>query len=189
MYHIVTNIDSRFTSLEQALSVYNTDSEVVPRIPYSVVVPADIAKPRICVAPTVEQCLTSIGLLKNFRRCLSANKDAVSYATAGLEVYPILVLTFDDALSYYKPFLVDVPDCDVTNEKWLQTATKPTNVEVRWLGMYSILYQKTASIGKRTPIYECTSIKWIDDAESGYNHPWLNGKGHILDSSADENND
>lgn len=187
MYSIIANIDSRFDSLEKALQLYNTNTEVIPKVPKSRGPYEDTGTPRICVASRLEQCLTGIGLLGRLRRCLSANEDAKSYATEGLEIYPVLVLTFDDTLDYYKPYLSQVPDCDITRETWLLNPAKPVKVEVRWLDMYSIKFQEATCIGKRTPVYECLSVRWVDEIKPEHNHPWLTGKGHFLESSAMEN--
>ena len=113
MFHVVANIDSRFPSLMAALAVYNYDTPVRPEKIFSAMPGEDAETPRICVAPTIEQCITGIGLLGRFRRCLEANEDAKSYATMGREVYPILVLQFADDLPYYTPTSEQVPDSGV----------------------------------------------------------------------------
>lgn len=83
--------------------------------------------------------------------------------------------------------MAQVPDCDVTNEWWLLEACKPVSVEVRWLGMFSVMFEEKYSVGKHAIVFACTSINWLQPVEN-MNHPWLNGRGHVLESSEDEGN-
>lgn len=184
MYHVVASIDSRFQSISEALRVYNMEHPVYPKRIYTAMPGEDSDTQRICVAPTIEQCITGIGLLGRFRRCLAANEDAKSYETSGREVYPILVVQFADDLPYYIPSPKQVPDSVVTNEQWLLEPATPISVQLAWLGMRSILWEedKRALHG-----YICGPVQ-LDYSASPVNkdHPWLNGRGHILDSSEEE---
>ena len=78
-YHVVANIDTRFKSLAKARAVYNTETPIHPAKIFSAMEDEDSETLRICVAPTIEQCITGIGILGRFRRCLAANEDAKSY--------------------------------------------------------------------------------------------------------------
>ena len=126
------------------------------------------------VAPSVEQCLTGIGLQGRLRRCLSANEDAFSYATGGQEVYPIIILTYSPEEEYYAPTEEEVPDVRQTEEHWLCYPAEPIHVELVWLFMYSIEWTGPY----RT---ECQSVWTIDEKRPDGDHPWLNGRGHPLE--------
>lgn len=184
MFHVVANIDSRFSSLMAALAVYNYDTPVRPEKIFSAMPGEDAETPRICVAPTIEQCITGIGLLGRFRRCLEANEEAKSYATMGREVYPILVLQFADDLPYYTPTSEQVPDSIVTGEQWLLEPAVPTSIRLAWMGMDSILW---AEDERALHGYVCATAK-LDyrPFPPDKDHPWLNGRGHVLDSSEEE---
>lgn len=121
-YHIVTY-------LEDVLKSYNTDTIIKARIPLNKMKEEDGFTPRICVAKSLEECVTAISILGIFRLCLSSNEDMTSYADKGLEVYPIIVLTFKEKL--YKPTKEQVPDIDRTNEYWIMHDAKPIGAELK----------------------------------------------------------
>lgn len=73
MYHIEANLENRFGTLWNALTAFSTDKEIRPWIPETRADREDAQRPRICVAPTIRECFTAIGLLGRFRRTLSAN--------------------------------------------------------------------------------------------------------------------
>ena len=60
MYKIIANIDDKFDSAEEALDFY--DGRVVkPTIPSTRSSDEDSTTPRICVAESIENCISSIG--------------------------------------------------------------------------------------------------------------------------------
>ncbi len=180
VYRVVANVDSRFPSAEAALSAYS--GMAVPEVPATVSddLHEDATTPRVCVAGRVRDCFTAIGLLGRFRRCLSANRDALSYAAAGREVYPVILQTFDgkDAI---RPTLRQVPDWPWTNEFWITEPVAPLKTELLWLDMWAI---KMAYVpdSPRTVGYACTSVTFTRPGPDS-DHPWLNGRGHVLESS------
>lgn len=122
MFHVVANIDTRFTSAREALDAYR-GKMIYPAVPETRSPYEDAITPRICVCEDVRGCFSAIGLLGRFRRCLAANEDAKSYETTGQEVHPILILHFSDDLSYYRPDANEVPDVEATCECWLKEPT------------------------------------------------------------------
>lgn len=187
MYHVVANLDSRFKSLEEALAEFNTQRTIFPGVPHTRSCRENPTVPRICVAQNICDCFTAIGLQNRLHRCLSACEGCFSYAQEGMEAYPILVVEFSEDQDYYRPFLTEVPDCDVTNEYWILTPSVPERVEVKWLSMFSFQGELRQSIHLREPKLCCTSVNFIADEELvNYNHPWLNDKGHTLDSTSRE---
>ena len=118
VYHVVSDLEHHFNSLSESLKACR--QPFYPKIPTNKSPEEDSTTPRICVARSVEECLSGISLLGVFRRCLAANEDAKSYATHGREVYPIIVVAFDvHSNSLYKPTPVQVADADLTGELWL----------------------------------------------------------------------
>ena len=147
MYRIEANLENRFPDLKTALAAFSKDIEVMPVLPATRNEREDSTTPRICVAPTLEDCITGIGVLGRFRRTLSGNEE--------------------------------VFDVEMTHEHWFLTPKKPKRVHLRWLGMYSVYWKSDD---------ECRICKKVRFLRSpkGYDHPWLNGKGHILESSRRE---
>jgi len=184
MYHVVANIDDRFSSAEAALAAYR-GKVVRPKIPYSTSWQngEDATTPRICVCENIKDCVTAIGLLGRFRRCLAANEDAKSYETDGIEVYPILILKFSDDLKYYTPNRSQVPDVDFTHERWLLKPAVPDFVQIAWVHPRSIIWEEC----KENPVskYACKALELIiaKDGPIGRTHPWITGTGHRLESS------
>lgn len=178
MYRIEANLENRFPDLKTALAAFSKDIEVMPVLPATRNEREDSTTPRICVAPTLEDCITGIGVLGRFRRTLSGNEEAFSYAVKGNEAYPVIVLEFDDD-GVYAPTVEQVFDVEMTHERWFLTPKKPKRVRLRWLGMYSVYWKSDD---------ECRICKKVRFLRSpkGYDHPWLNGKGHILESSRRE---
>lgn len=184
MYHVVANIDTRFKSLAEARVAYNTKTPIHPAKIFSAMEDEDSETLRICVAPTIEQCITGIGILGRFRRCLAANEDAKSYETDSREVYPILVVKFADDLPYYEPTDEQVPDQSITEERWLLEPAKPVSVQLAWLGMRSIIWREEP---RALHGYACNSVD-LDYVffPPDKDHPWINGRGHVLESSEEE---
>ncbi len=135
-----------------------------------------VTKPHIFVACTVEQYVTALGIWGTFFRCTSFDDKIPSCATEGLEIYPVVVLTFSDTQLYHNPFLAEVPDCDISHEMWLMESAIPITIALRWLGANAIHYQEAVSIGVRTPVWECIRIGWVDELLSAFKHQWLNGR-------------
>lgn len=182
VYRVIANIDSRFPDEWAAIAAYR--SLAIPEIPKTTArqLGEDDTTPRICVAGRIEDCFTAIGLLGRFRRCLSANRDALSYAMSGNEVYPIIIQAFDGKTAI-RPTREQVPDWPWTNEFWITEPVRPLWTELRWLDMYSI---RMAGIPETEeisgPPYACKSVCFVKPTEAS-THPWLNGKGHVLESS------
>lgn len=178
VYHVVCSLENRFRSLSEAKEHYS--KVIYPRIPNTAGIYEDKTTPRICVAPTIEGCLTGIKLLGRLRRCLAANEDAMSYETLGLEVYPIIILEFDVPESIlYKPLKHQVPDVDITNEYWITQPIKANRVSVKWLNPRSIIWEETH---RQEMWYKCKKVIFTRSIK-GRNHPWINGRGNILESS------
>lgn len=176
MYHVMANLEVRFSSLEEALTWCESSAWLYPRVPDSRTCIEDDVTRRICVAPTVEQCFTGIGLLGRFRRCLAANEDAFSYVTTRPEVYPIIILTYSPDEEYYIPSVDEVPDVELTHERWLRYPAEPVYADLVWLTPYSIIWAETNCT-------VCESVRLLDEEKPFGDHPWLNGKGHSLDSN------
>lgn len=186
MYCVIANIDSKFRNLQEAQAVYNTFTPVISAPPEVRDPMKDVTKQRTLVACIVEHCVTALGVRHTFFRCTSFDDKIPSCATEGLEVYPVVVLTFSDTQLYHKPFLAEAPDCDISHEMWLMESAIPITVELRWLGANAIHYQEAVSIGVRTPVWECIRIGWVDELLSAFKHPWLNGRGQVLSSTETE---
>lgn len=178
MYHVICGLESRFSSLSETERYLGSGPALVPEIPHTAMPFEDRTVPRICLAPTVEACLTAIGVLGMFRRCLNADPDAKSYENES-EAYPIIVCEFPDEIPgnpYVNPSKAQVPDVSLTGEKWLLRPAVPTKTELRWLDQYSLRIDTDA---ERTV---CTKVEFVEDPE-GFHHPWLDGRGHPLDCS------
>lgn len=173
MYHVISNLELMFWSLDEAVDWANNRPEFQPRIPATAMCGEDLSTPRICGAAKLSDCITALGVTGTFRRCLNANSEAKSYENDS-EAYPVLVAEFDDKLNWIKPSKNQVPDVAVTHERWLLQPARPAKIELKWLDAYSI---RMRDAGLRMA---CTKIKFLDSTE-GYSHPWLDGKGHPLD--------
>lgn len=183
VYRIIANIDSRFPDAETAMEV--CAGVIQPTIPTTIATQwnEDNVTPRICTAGSIKDCFTAIGVTGRFKRCLSGCRDMLSYAHDGLEVYPVLVQTFDGSKAI-RPTLKQVPDWPWTNEFWITEPVQPISTELRWLDMYSLHCSEVAGEAAN-PSYVCRSFKFVEPGPEN-NHPWLNGKGHMLDSNAYE---
>ena len=177
MYRIITDLESMFDDIDAARAyIQKVRTEgVSPYIPRHAAPGEDVTTPRICVAPTLAGCATSLGLLGIFRRCLNANESAKSYENDD-EAYPVIVMKFPDGLDYVKPGADQVPDVDITDEHWLLEPAVPEWARLRWIGAYSILYDDEPELAV------CTKITFLRSSLHKL-HPWLDGRGHKLDSS------
>lgn len=178
MYHVAANLEGRFNSVDEALRFYTSVFEA--KVPKTRSPGEDAVTPRICVAPTIEDCMSGIGLLGRLRRCLGGNDGAYSYAVAGNEIYPIIIVEFSKDEDYYKPTIDEVPDVDITNEYWIRYDALPISVRLVWLDMYSIKWKSE----DKPEI--CKQVEYYDIPPNWGNHPWINGKGHKLDCSEQE---
>lgn len=176
MYHVIANLELIFNSLQDAIKYAESRPVFHPKIPATAMRNEDMTTPRICGAGTIEQCVTAIGVIGTFRRCLNGNPDTKSYENDH-EAYPILVAYFDDRLDWHSPDKKQVPDINDTGEKWLLEPARPDKIELRWLDAYSINIQSNA---ERTV---CTKIRFLDTLAKCH-HPWLDKQGHPLDCSA-----
>lgn len=175
MYHILYNLETFFDSLadvEKALE----NLVLTPRIPETAMELEDQETPRICVAPTIEDCITAIGTIGPFRRCANTNPDAKSYENTD-EIYPIVVIELPDNLDYITPTKQQVPDVEETNEKWLTKPITPIKKSIKWLDQFSIEFDETHPIKTI-----CTKVKFVENI-TGKHHPWLDRKGHPLNCS------
>lgn len=186
MYRVIANIDSKSPNYKAAMRWYfQPDGKprvVLPVLPESAAPGEDMRTPRICVAPTINNCLTAIGLLGRLRRCLARNEDAFSYMNIGREVYPVLVQEFFGP-RVYKPTARQVKDQPWTHEHWILEPLRPKRQYIIWLGMDSITWREAP----RMPLgYTCINVRYDLRPPKNSNHPWINGHGHILDSDEEE---
>lgn len=172
MYHVITNLELMFGSLEEAEDWARSRPVFEPRVPATAMQEEDRITPRICGCLEIRDCITSIGVLGTFRRCMNANEDAKSYENDN-EAYPIMVAKFSDD-GWEVPTEQQVPDIRDTRERWLLKPARPEKIYIRWLDAYSI---KAVEGECRT---KCTALKFLQDIRN-YSHPWLDGKGHPLD--------
>lgn len=186
MYRVVANIDSMYVNLAQCMDYCGIKPfarlTVVPRVPSTAKPPEDMVTARICVAPTVEECITAIGLLGRFRRCLELNDGAMSYSNIGRETYPVLVEEFNRPL-VYRPYGEQVADGIYTREHWILVPTTPNRSKIIWLTAKSILWKEVKGFNMG---YACKKLHYTDTPKPNMNHPWINGHGHVLESSDEE---
>lgn len=188
IYRVLSRLESKFSGLNEALAFCRANALVSPSVPETAAPSEDTTTPRICVGATLSDCFTSIGVFGVFRRCMSACEDAKSYAVKGDEVYPIIIQVFDVGTSeVYTPTEKEVPDVSDTHELWLCRDAQPLVTELYWLDMYSIHWDDGGDALPHMGHPPLTDIQFYIDV-TGRNHPWLNGRGHILDSSEMEDN-
>lgn len=109
------------------------DSLIIPRIPENRLDNENQCEERICMAPSIEDCLTSIGSGR-LERCFEDYSD-------GETGIPILIHEF--RLNYelecqwlIKPNKEDVLDAEITNEHWYLMPCKPYKSYIRYLNDY-----------------------------------------------------
>lgn len=178
MYRVLSELETSFNSLADAKRFCGRNLTVFPTIPRHASELEDKTTPRVCLCTRLDDCFSAIGLLGVFRRCLSRNEDAKSYMLDGLEVYPIIVQTFKGCKAY-KPTAKEVPDVARTGEVWSLGPVQPVFTGLRWLDMESILWDDN-------DCRKCASVRFVRGSLTGRHHPWLDGKGHILNSSEEE---
>ena len=182
-YHLVTDLERKFDSLADAERyverLNDRKVKIRPYLPKHALKDENMTIPRICVAPHPTMCVQSIGSIGMFRRCMAGHPDTQSYATKGNEVYPIIKVTFDDTPHVLWPDKSLVPDTYLCLEHWLLAPTYCRSAELVWLGMWSI-----EACEENAALVESVSFLTTDEVrEKGLDHPWLNGRGHPLDSS------
>lgn len=186
-YHLITNIERKFFDLkdtEEYVDLLNKrELKIEPYLPTRPMPGEDKHIPRICLAPSVLLCMKAIGVIGMFRRTLESYEYGKSYVTQGKECYPIIKIEFDDNPHIYFPSKDLVPDVHMTLEHWLLTPTHVHSAEIIWLDPWSVKIEEPEIY---TPI-EYKAYTTDDVKNKNLNHPWLNGKGHILDSSEQEN--
>lgn len=181
-YHVVTDLEKKFSSLKAAMEAYQ-GVQLTPQLPKSKLEDENYITPRLCVCEWLPDCLTGIGLQTRLKRCLSANDNADSYATKFNEVYPVLVLEFPDYTNVYTPSEADVADIELTHEKWILRKIVPDKVTLKWLGPNSILFDNPTEDPCQMRAISCQFVTDFQNKD----HPWLNGRGHTLVSQKQEN--
>lgn len=172
-YHVVSDLETLFPGLEQVPGI----KRLVPKIPRDRMWNEDCTTARVLAGRTVEDCVTSLGVLGRFRRCLAANDGAKSYAETGNEVYPVLVLALDPEAPFFEPDESLVPDVKRTHELWCTQPVDVLSCELKWLSPYSVIVDEDDE-------ELCVKVRFVPDAKARKReHPWLNGKGHPLESS------
>ena len=142
-YHVVTDPLYMYPTLDDSVKAICSGLE--PYIPQSAGPTEDMTTPRVCLAPSVEQCFTSIGfsLGPHLRK-------------------PVIVAEFDLSESQiYTPTEEQVPDVALTGEVWSLARIIPVSVEVKWVGRNSINWRKTI-MNDGVPLMVCESIDFVD---------------------------
>lgn len=174
-YHILYNLEDHFKNLKAAMEYIQNTDILTPHIPEYRLDFEDNTTPRICVCTSVTGCIQALGTYI-FRRCCNSHPTAPSYTLAGREVYPIIVMCLESD-HVIKPTTEQVPDAEETDEHWILSPAKVIKSKILWLNPWSIKFEDN---DKPEPIYVVTyktsQIKHLD-------HPWLNKKGHKLDSN------
>lgn len=182
MYHVIANLEKRFKSVDEVLSYYSPQHPIYPRIPATRMLCEDSMTPRICVAPTIEDCFTAMGA-DRFLRCMSCHLPFDEKEC--LEVYPILLLSFSPWEDYHAPSETEVPDAVVTNEHWLREAAYPETVDLLWLASDSTIWNEIWTEDNNAPGFGqgqeiCTMVDYLEKPPVWGIHPWLDGNGHTL---------
>lgn len=102
--------------------VMDTPKSIFPRVPQNHMFSEDTKQPRICVSPSLDDCLTAIGL------------DFVGITLT----FPFVIRTYDitqntESILHNDKVRAYVPDADVTHECWIVQPTKPQNIYLAWL--------------------------------------------------------
>lgn len=112
-------------------------AEMQPKVPANTVDGEDKSLPRICMAKSLTECLTGIGVnivgLKALRDQLVNSKPSLNTLA-----FPFVVCTFeveetDDKLLVPQQIRQYVPDAHITGEHWYTAAIQPIKVEQMWL--------------------------------------------------------
>ena len=180
-YRIVYDLETKYRTLQEAIHANYKGTWLLPTIPATTMSGEDTTTERICAARTIEDCITAIRVYGPFKRCLAANEDAKSYREVMDEAYPIIVQELEPNEIPTIPTEDQVPDVKYTNERWFLNPVRIKDSYVRWLDSDSILFEESATVGGST-FGICTGVTFVEDYRDK-DHPWLNGRGHILSSS------
>lgn len=169
-YRIYYDLETRFSSL-RFLNLWRKNLTVIrPEVPRTAMDTEDSTTPRVCAALTVEDCMTAIKPAGTLRRCLyNQDDDLMDYENAS-EVYPAVVCSLEG--SFITPSRTQVPDVKNTRELWSLDVCKVIDASLIWLGRRSVQYEDERV------------VSFTPTSSEGKDHPWLNGRGHPLLSSA-----
>ena len=189
VYHIERNVEHRYITVFDALESLEHPQPKQPRVSPNTMSGEDETTPRICVARSIEECIMGCTLFA-FRRCCARVRGMEVYAGPPGEAYPIIINTFK-VDNPYVPSAREVPDAADTGELWLLEKSIPIRRELLWLTPDAIeAYGQEMYPGDVWPewedFYQVESVKLLTTEEAlrrGLNHPWLNRRGHILNSS------
>ena len=148
----------------------NKSALFVPRVPRNILEHEDKSINRLCSAPSVDDCLTGIGISnigRNFLlELLSKDKDHVDSDKA---LFPFTVIRFSvdqqspDVLSPAN-ILKYVPDASLTNEHWITVPIVPESVSQRWLVGGSIIFRDICLLGEKRKYFMITDSQWSDES-------------------------
>lgn len=143
-YHVVADPLYMYPTLEDSLRAICSGIE--PYIPQSAGSTEDRDIPRVCLAPSVEQCFTSIG-----------------FSLGPYQRKPVIIVEFDLSESQIcLPTEEQVPDVAYTGEVWSLDRIVPVSVEVKWVDRNSIHWHKTL-MNNGVPLMVCESIDFVDE--------------------------
>lgn len=176
MFGIVTDLEKRFICPEAALEYYS-GQPVFPRVPRHRLLYENDITPRICVAPTLEDCITAIGVEK-FSQCCRYCGDYPVFDCLSNKIYPIIIQEFGLDEPYYKPSANEVSDVAWTREAWICQSATPIDTELVWLHNRSIFADGLE--GDEGPLI-CVDVSFLSGPPQWGVHPWLN---NMVGSSA-----
>lgn len=114
--------------------------------------------------------MTAIKPAGTLRRCLyNQDDDLMDYENQN-EAYPLAICTLLG--DFIRPSKAQVPDVEITNELWSLYPCVVADTSLVWLGRRTVQYEEDRVV----------SFTTVDP--TGKDHPWLDGKGHPLISSA-----
>ena len=180
-YHIVYDLEIKYRNLQEAIHANYKGTWLLPTVPATTMQGEDMTVERVCAAETIEDCVTALRVYGPFKRCLAANEDAKSYSELMDEAYPVIVLELESDEIPTIPTEDQVPDVKYTNERWFLKPVKIKNSYVKWLDSCSILFEENATVNGAS-FGLCKKVTFLDKYKHK-DHPWLNGRGHILASS------
>ena len=146
-FHIMTDPYAVYLSLDEA--VEGMYAGVNPYIPLSAGPTEDTSIPRVCLAPSVELCLTSIG-----------------FSLGPHNRRPIIIGEFElDDTEIVKPTREQVPDVDYTKEVWALSTVVPEKVYVKYISKDSIVWEKI-TMDDGVPLMYCVSVSLEEEHRS-----------------------
>lgn len=194
VFHVVTGLDSRFKSLDKAVQFLESQ-DFSPIIPESHTDNEDRTLARLCVAKSIEDCVTGIGVRRVFFRCLEA-WDAPSYILDGKEQYPIGIIEIEvPEYRIFSPTPELVPDVEFTHELWIRSSDfQIVNRSIVWIDQFSVDIDDQEENPDNVLIdsvrhvfeYRCLAIRFSETPAADKHHPWLDGMGHTLSSRETE---